>query len=283
MENPVKGGAMAGTRNTPPAVAAMTNIVGAESATIKSARRVLEVLEYFAQGVARATVKQIANDLGYPQSSTSMLLASLVKLGYLRFDPDDRCFSPTLRVMLLGSWLQDQLFGQGSLVASMERLRLRTGQTVMIGLRQGVHVRFILSLQSRSSPAPRYPVGVLRPVCQSAVGKVLLSDLADAEALRIARHANAMQVDPAERVSTRELLAELAQVRAQGWALSMDYPQRNLATLAVALPQMAGQPPMALTVGSRKSTMQTKHGQLLTELRAACRALAPDHARPPSA
>lgn len=247
-----------------------------ESTTVKSARRVLEILEYFAQGVARATVKQIATDLDYPQSSTSMLLASLAKLDYLRFDPDDRSFSPTLRVMLLGSWLQDQLFAQGSLVASMERLRLRTGQTVMIGLRQGVHVRFILSLQSRSSPAPRYPVGVLRPVCRSAVGKVLLSALSDAEVLRIARHANAQQTDPADRVSTRELLAEMAQVRTQGWAMTMDYPRPNLATLAVALPQMPGQPPMALTVGSNKLIMLARHGQFLAELRAACRALAPD-------
>ena len=253
-----------------------------ESATVKSARRVLEILEYFAQGVARATVKQIAGDLGYPQSSTSMLLSSLVKLDYLSFDPEDRCFSPTLRVMLLGSWLQDRLFAQGSLVASMERLRLRTNQTVMIGLRQGVHVRFILSLQSRSSPAPRYPVGVLRPVCRSAVGKVLLSDLPDAEVLRIARHANALQVDPADRVSTRELLAELAQVRVQGWALTMDYPQPNLATLAVALPRLPGQPAMALTVGARKPIMQAKHGQFLTELRAACHALAPIDSAPAS-
>ena len=111
----------------------------ADSPSVKSARRVLEILEYFAQGVARATVMQVANSLAYPQSSTSALLSSLATLGYLKFDLSDRTYSPTLRVMLLGSWLQDELFTQGSLVAVMERLRQQTSLTVMIGLRQGNH------------------------------------------------------------------------------------------------------------------------------------------------
>ena len=245
-----------------------------EPATVKSARRVLEILEYFAQRVPRATVMQVANALAYPQSSASVLLSSLSALGYLRFDPADRSYSPTLRVMLLGSWLQDELFGQGSLVAVMERLRQRTGQTVMIGLRQGVHVRFILSLQGKEAQALRYPVGVLRPVCRSAVGKMLLSALSDSEVLRIARHANALGHDPADLVSTRELLEEVKLIRQRGWAMTVDYPLPNRATLAVALPELQGQPPMALTVGSRKLTMLAKHEQFLAELQNSCRLLA---------
>lgn len=244
-----------------------------ENPTVKSARRVLEILEYFAQGVPRATVMQVANALAFPQSSTSALLSSLATLGYLRFEATDRSYSPTLRVMLLGSWLQDELFGQGSLVAVMERLRQRTGHTVMIGLRQGIHVRFILSLAGRHAEGIRYPVGVLRPVCRSAVGKILLSSLSDARVLGIARHANAEE-DPVNRVSTRELLEEMAAIRRQGWARSVDYPLPNRATLAVALPAVKNQPPMALIVGARKDIMLNKHASFLAELQEACRLVA---------
>jgi DNA-binding IclR family transcriptional regulator len=246
---------------------------GAESTTVKSARRVLEILEFFAQGVANATVMQVSNALVYPQSSTSVLLSSLAKLGYLRFDPNTRDYSPTLRVMLLGSWLQDELFGQGSLLGAMELLRQRTGQTVMLGLRQGIHVRFILSLRGKDAQALRYPVGVLRPVCRSAVGKMLLSAMSDAEVLRIARHANAVEPEPANRVSTRELMAEIALVRVQGWATTLDYPQPNRATLAVALPEIPSQPAMALTIGSSKTVMQVRRDRFLADLRNTCDAL----------
>lgn len=244
-----------------------------ESSTVKSARRVLEILEFFAQGVAKATVMQVANALTYPQSSTSVLLSTLVTLGYLRFDAADRTYSPTLRVMLLGSWLQDELFGQGSLVSVMDRLRQRTGQTVMIGLRQGIHVRFILSLAGAEAQGIRYPVGALRPVCRSAVGKMLLAALPDSQVLRIARHANGQEV-PENKVSTRELLQEISAIREQGWALTVDYPLPNRATLAVALPEMKGQPSMALTIGSRKVTVLTRHAQFLKELNETCLTLA---------
>ena len=103
-----------------------------ERSTVKSARRVLEILELFAQGLRQATVMDVANALTYPQSSTTALLSTLTTLGFLRFDPTDRTYSPTLRVMLLGSWMQDELFGEGSLVATMEHLRQLTRQTPFI-------------------------------------------------------------------------------------------------------------------------------------------------------
>jgi len=244
-----------------------------EKPSVKSAQRVLALLEFFANEQRRSTVMQVATSLNYPQSSTSMLLATLESLGYLRFDPSDRSYTPTLRVMLLGSWLQDELFGSGSLISAMEDLRLRTGETVMVGLRQGIHVRFILSLRGPHSTTIHYPVGVLRPVCRSAVGKVLLAGLSNAEILRTARSANA-QVQPQDRVSTSELMAEIGKIREQGWALSVDYPQPDRATLAVALPTMPRQPSMALTVGARKARMLQDQERFVKELHATCERLA---------
>lgn len=241
-----------------------------ESPTVKSAHRVLEVLEYFAQGSGKATVMQIANDLAYPQSSTSVLLASLAKLGYLRFESEDRTYAPTLRVMLLGSWMQDQLFGQGSLVSEMERLRDRTGQTVMIGLRQGVHVRFILNLPGKDPQALRFPLGVLRPVCRSAAGRILLARLPDEEILRIARSANAQVQEPSDFISPSDLMTEIEGIRERGWNLATNYPLPNRATLAMPLPALLGQPPMSLIVGARKATMLAKFDDILDEMRQSC-------------
>ena len=44
------------------------------AATVKSAHRAMELLEFFAQGRRPASVKEISQTLGYPQSSTSVLL-----------------------------------------------------------------------------------------------------------------------------------------------------------------------------------------------------------------
>jgi DNA-binding IclR family transcriptional regulator len=252
-------------------------VPAAQQATVKSARRVLEVLEYFAQGVASATVMEIANALAYPQSSTSVLLSTLAQLGYVRFDPSDRTYSPTLRVMLLGSSLQDQLFGGGSVVRVMEQLRQRTEQTVMLGLRQGIHVRFIFSILGRNPHALRYPMGVLRPVCRSPAGKVLLARLTNAEIQHIARHSNAQSQDASQKVSVSRLLTEIAEVRQNGWSRTEDYPLPNRATLAMELPSLPGQPPMAIVLGGRKDLMNSSMKSYLAEMRSACAVLERSH------
>lgn len=243
-------------------------------ATIKSARRVLEVLELFAERRGPATVSAVAEALDYPLSSTSVLLRSLERLGYLQQDGATREFRPTLRVMLLGTWMHDELFGQGSLLSSMNTLRLRTGQTVMVGLRQGVHVRFILSLPSLRANGLKFPVGVMRPVCQSSVGKMLLTRESDRDVQRIARAANA-QAEPAHRVDVPSLLDEVRQSRARGWAETRDYPRPGFATLAVLLPELPGQPPMAVTLGMRLETLQARADALRHALQEAAQRLGP--------
>jgi hypothetical protein len=75
---------------------------------VKSAERVLKILEFFDDIQARATVMDIADTLGLPQSSTSSLLKSLVTLGYLEYEPSNRTYLPTGRVALLGSRVNPQ-------------------------------------------------------------------------------------------------------------------------------------------------------------------------------
>ena len=59
-----------------------------------------EVFEFFAERQAPARLTEVARALGYPASSTFVLLKSLRSLGYLDYDRNDRTFLPTLRSAL---------------------------------------------------------------------------------------------------------------------------------------------------------------------------------------
>src|SRR3546814_12190506 len=76
---------------------------------VKSAARVLEVLEYFSERQSASSAEEVRRTLGYPQSSTSILLRSLASLGYLNYEPLNRTFRPTIRVALLGAWLVEDI------------------------------------------------------------------------------------------------------------------------------------------------------------------------------
>jgi DNA-binding IclR family transcriptional regulator len=77
-----------------------------ERIPVKSAKRALDVFEYFASRRRPATVGEICAALTLPQSSTSLLLRSLHKLGYLRYSMRTRRYFPTDKFRALGEWIE---------------------------------------------------------------------------------------------------------------------------------------------------------------------------------
>src|SRR3546814_17492015 len=87
------------------AIAMSTRSASSEPSVVKSAGRVLRILEYFDSVQREACVSEISRTLKWPQSSTSVLLKSLVSLGYLQKDRYRRTYRPTRRGSLLGHCL----------------------------------------------------------------------------------------------------------------------------------------------------------------------------------
>jgi DNA-binding IclR family transcriptional regulator len=71
---------------------------------VKSADRILEILEFFDDTRSPHSVSDIASALGYPQSSTTELLQTLSARGYIYFHQESRRYAPTLLISLLGDW-----------------------------------------------------------------------------------------------------------------------------------------------------------------------------------
>src|SRR5271165_3126987 len=135
---------------------------------IKSAQRVLEVLQYFNADREEATVMDIAREMGYPQSSTSELLGCLVALGYLHRDRFARTYRPTARVALLGAWVQPKLFRRGHLLPMIDRLADETGLTVFLASKVGLTVQFIHVVAAREPGQPPLSEGASAPLLHSA-------------------------------------------------------------------------------------------------------------------
>jgi DNA-binding IclR family transcriptional regulator len=107
----------------------------------KTARRVIEVLEFFDEQNRHATVMDIARRYKRPQSSTSELLAILVEMGLLYKDPTSRSFTPTPRAAMLGSMCQPRMVRDGRLSMLMERLAAQTGYGAAVTGKVGQQVQ----------------------------------------------------------------------------------------------------------------------------------------------
>ncbi len=240
---------------------------------VKSARRVLEILELFAEDHVPMTVMDVVNKLRIPQSSTSQLLSSLQMLGYLRYDPQSRTFLPTLRVMLLGASVQDEIFGHGRVLALLESLRREFSLSVIIGMQQGIYVRYILTLCVTGPGAPAFRTGVLRPICRVAVGKALLSRQSDAEVGLIVRSANAHEADQARRVPLASVLADIHRCREQGWVESHGSSVRGKDVIAALLPRLPNQPDLAIGLGGTEFDVARQRLPIVARLEEFCQSL----------
>ncbi|WP_337186066.1 helix-turn-helix domain-containing protein [Phenylobacterium sp.] len=235
---------------------------------IKSAHRALEVFEFFASAGRPASATEIANVLGYPQSSTSMLLRSLVALGYLDYHRDERSYEPTLRLSLLGGWIPQRIDIARHIIETMNNLHEEFAETVLLAVQYRHYVRYIYAVQ-KPEPGISYHVrpGILRPATATATGLALLTLNSDRDVQSILNRINADQHDPGEWLRRQDLFDRLEQTRRDGYA----YHERELdawigVQVAVLLPPGEGSPRMALGVLSRRPRYKQRENEILSRL-----------------
>jgi DNA-binding IclR family transcriptional regulator len=233
---------------------------------IKSVARCVEALEFFAQEKRAATVGEVARRLRMPQSSTSMLLSSLVTLGYLRHDPAKRAFQAAVRVTVLGSFLKDDVAVLGSLITGMEEMRHQTRGSVILAMRQGIDVRYVVVLRGDNSTAASFVTGATRPVFQVAPGKILLAEDTDQQIGRLLRRSNAEQSDPSRLIAIDEALREIAQIRRDHWARSPGGATPTTELISILMPQLVGQPLLSLTLGLPALEAETRRSEIVASL-----------------
>ena len=220
---------------------------GTTDAVVKSAARVLEVLSVFDDFRREMRVGEISDILGFPQSSTSVLLRSLVKLGYLDFDPRSRAFSVTARVALLGSWVADGAIVNGTIVQAMEELSRETGHTITLAARNSIFAQYIYVIQATNALRLHTPVGTRRLLVWSASGFALLRDVPEAEISALVRRTNAEQ--PRQKLSCEEAINNVRKLRETGYFFSKELVTPGGGHIAMRLPSRSAGREHSLAIG----------------------------------
>jgi len=234
---------------------------------VKSAQRVLELLEFFAEWRRGATVNEICQSLGYPQSSTSILMKCLNESGYFDHDKRTGMYTPNVRLALATAWIGEHLFSERSLLGLMEQILDGCGHTVMIGTQQGVHVRYLHVLQATRAERFTAKIGSLRPLFRSAPGKMLLTTKSEREVALLLRRANGLETDARLRMEEGQVQMERERALKDGFAMSLGTSVPGAAGLAILLPVPRGHEPMTLSLGGPMKEIQRDRVKLVQLLR----------------
>lgn len=232
---------------------------------VKSARRALEILEVFARHRRPLALKEVLDELGYPTSSGSALMKSLVALGYLDYDRERRTYFPTMRIHVLGAWVPGVLFGEGPLLAGLEDLHARTGHTIVLAVQSDLHAQYVHVLPSSEPLQLKAPPGTLRPLARSGMGLVLLSAKSDAEIERLRRRINASGEDIAQ--TREELMSRVNEVRARGYAFSRNTISPGIGIIGAALPKGPFGRTFAVGVAGRVPDLEENRDEIVAALK----------------
>lgn len=233
---------------------------------VKSAARVLDVLEYFADRQGPASVGEICAALAIPQSSASVLLKSLLSLGYLDYDTERRTYMPTLRVALLGSWVQNYYASGENIVELLESIQRATHETVLLAIQNEATVQYIHIVEASHDVRLHFKVGARRPIVRTATGKVLLSLMTNSEIRKIVRRVNSEEPIARHRVKEARFLAEVEKIRSRGFAETRGDMTSGASVIAQLVPTHGGETPMAIGVGGPMERIEAEKEKILKVL-----------------
>lgn len=236
---------------------------------VKSARRVLEVFEYFDRVRRSASLMEISRDLEYPQSSTTELLKSLEHLGYLGYDPHTRQYMLTHRVSLLGSWMQNHHMPHDTILAMMEDLGEQCHETIILAEQAGTVVRYIYVVPSRKAMRLHVGPGTVRPVARSGVGLMFLANETPERVRQLLKRINAERAASEPIIGQAEFTDTLAAIRADGFHVFTKGVNEGAGTVSMMLPHTEGFPPLALAIGGLADSIAKNRESLITMMRTA--------------
>lgn len=245
-------------------------------ATVKSAARVLELLEHFRAAREPRSLKHIVDALGYPQSSTTVLLKSLTTQGYLNYDRVQRVYFPTLRVAALGEWIGPALLGGNEqLLEAMRDVHNATGETVSLGLLNDVYMQHVRIIQSTHAMRFYTEEGSMRPVVTSSLGWLLLSTRTPAQIERLVRRANIAIAKPGERVNVAEMVQRVLAIKGQTQIHIEGMPFADGATMCALVPVTINGQPVVLGLGGSLERVRENRVRYAAVLRRAVASIEP--------
>ncbi len=229
---------------------------------VKSAVRVIEILEFFEAERRALKVSEIVEGLRMPQSSVSTLMKTLAAQGYVEFDPETRRYRPAPRLAFLGHWA---LGGPGNIEQVQNLMRAlaeQTEESVLLGGQKGLFMQYLSIIESPHNLRFSLRPGLVRPLHGSGIGIMLLTRRSDDDIRRIVRRHRAEFGAEDGWPDGEATLENVRLARAQGYIETFGIASRGAGTICTLLEIPGSGPCLGIAVGGPISRLDTHREEL---------------------
>lgn len=213
---------------------------------VTAVQRVLDIFEAFQAAERPLSLTELSEVAGIPKSSCHAIVATLVERGYLYSLQRPRALYPTRRIYDVAQAVAGNDPFLQRAMPLLEQLRDASGETVILGKRQGDAVIYLQVLEGTHAIRYSSRAGEFKPLFSSAIGKALLGSLKEPELRAFLDSHPLPAVTPNTLTDTDALFADIVESRKRGffvtrgenvadvWAVSAFVPLRTQ-TMGVAV------------------------------------------------
>ncbi|MFO1107071.1 MAG: IclR family transcriptional regulator [Amaricoccus sp.] len=204
-----------------------------EQTTVQALDRALGILKVLAEGEGMS-LTELAEASGQAPATVYRVLSTFEAHGMVEVQPATQLWFVGQAAFRIGS----AFLGRTSLVEEargvMRALMLETGETANLAIADGGQVVFLSQVETHEPIRAFFRPGTRGPIHASGIGKALLAHHAPEAVARIVREQGLEAFTPRTITEPARLAAELASIRARGWAL--DDEERTPGMRCIAAP-----------------------------------------------
>jgi IclR family pca regulon transcriptional regulator len=218
---------------------------------VEALARGLEVIRSFDRIHMKQTIAQVSERTLLARPTVLRLLGTLEELGYVRNQGNH--YSLTPKVVDLGMAYVSALGLYGAAKPHMEILSKKVDQTVSLAELDGSDVVYTGRVEVPKNISVGVTVGARLPSASTAVGRVLLAAVPDAELHDVLSIPSLSMFIPRTRFTAEQIRPRLHTVREQGWAESDEDLQYGVQAIAAPIHGEDGQVIAAVGFGTHTS------------------------------
>lgn len=205
-----------------------------------STLRLLLVIEEVAEAGVPVTPTAVNARLGLPKPTIHRLFATLEEEGFLERDLDGRSYTPGSRLRRLAGGVLSSLRVRRARLAILARLSREIGETCNIALPERDAMLYLERVETHWPLRIQLPIGSRVPLYCTASGKMYLGTLDERHLARYIAAAELAPRTPRTICDPDRLLAEIARVRADGYAVDREEFMAGMIALAVPVAEAHG-------------------------------------------
>lgn len=221
---------------------------GKPIAFVKSADRVLDILELLADEQHPLNLMEISRRLDLPTSSTYKIIQNLLERGYLESDNSEKQFRLGYKLLEIAT----KYTQSSDLITEFQQFALgivsEINEAVFLSIRDREHILYVSERQSSHPVRFVSHMGMRLPLHSTAMGKALLSKVSDEEISALYGGRPLEKLTPSTLTDPHQLLDQIRQIRHEGLAYSYGEATQGIRCVAAPVSNAYGEAVAALGI-----------------------------------